>query len=156
VSDAIPADLHWFIGAAERDAQELWSRFSPDARACRDRLREALATGQLEIAPHDFWNGPRSLWDCPGELAARFAAARLVILKGDAHYRRAVGDALWNPETPFGVVTGYFPAPLLALRTLKSDPIVGLLPGVAAALEARDPRWRVNGQRAVACLGGRG
>jgi len=154
VSDAIPADLHWFIGAAERDAQQLWSRSGPEARACRDRLREALATGQLELAAHDFWNGPRSLWECPGELAARFAAARLVILKGDAHYRRAVGDALWAPETPFGAVTGYFPAPLLALRTLKSDPIVGLLPGVAAELEARDPRWRVNGQRAVACLGG--
>ena len=154
VSDAIAADLHWFIGASEPDARALWNRCSADARSCRDRLRAALATGQLEIAPHEFWNGPRSLWECPDELEARFAAARLVILKGDAHYRRALGDALWAPETPFGSVTSYFPAPLLALRTLKSDPIVGLAAGVAAALQARDPRWRVNGQRGVACLGG--
>jgi hypothetical protein len=154
VSDAIPADLHWFIGASEPDAQALWSRWGADARHCRDRLRAALATGQLEIAAHEFWNGPRSLWECPGELEARFTAARLVILKGDAHYRRAVGDALWAPETPFASVTRYFPAPLLALRTLKSDPIVGLPDGVAATLQARDPRWRVNGQRGVACLGG--
>jgi len=154
VSDATAADLHWFIGAAAPDAQSLWSGWSPEARACRDRLRAALQTGQLEISAHEFWNGPRSLWECPSELAASFAGARLVILKGDAHYRRALGDALWSPETPFARVTGYFPAPLLALRTLKSDPIVGLGPGLAAELDARDPRWRVNGQRGVACLGG--
>jgi hypothetical protein len=55
---------------------------------------------------------------------------------------------------PFRQVTGYFPAPLLALRTLKSDPIVGLRPGLASKLDAQDARWRVNGRRAVACLGG--
>ena len=154
VSDAIAADLRWFIEAGESDAQTLWKDWSPAARACRERLRAALASGQLEIAPHEFWNGPRSLWECPPDLEQRFASARLVILKGDAHYRRAVGDALWAPEQPFAAVTGYFPAPLLALRTLKSDPIVGLRPSLAQQLDSVDARWRVNGQRAVACLGG--
>ena len=154
VSDAIAADLRWFIEAEEHDAQTLWKGWSPAARACRERLQAALASGQLEIAAHEFWNGPRSLWECPPDLEQRFASARLVILKGDAHYRRAVGDALWAPEQPFAAVTGYFPAPLLALRTLKSDPIVGLRPGLAQQLDSVDARWRVNGQRAVACLGG--
>jgi hypothetical protein len=154
VSDAIAADLRWFIGAEASDAQTLWKSWSPAARGCRERLHAALASGQLEIAPHEFWNGPRSLWECPPDLEQRFSHARLVILKGDAHYRRAVGDALWSPEVPFAAVTGYFPAPLLALRTLKSDPIVGLRPGLAQELESVDPRWRVNGQRALACLGG--
>jgi uncharacterized protein with ATP-grasp and redox domains len=154
VSDAIAADVRWFIEAEASDARSLWSGFSPEADACRERLRSALASGQLEIAPHAFWNGPRSLWECPPELERRFSGARLVILKGDAHYRRAVGDALWAPERPFAAVTGYFPAPLLALRTLKSDPIVGLRPGLAEELDSVDARWRVNGQRAVACLGG--
>lgn len=154
VSDAIPADVSWFIEGEEPLARELWSAASPAARACRQRLHAALRSGQLEVAEHPFWNGPRSLWEQPPELAQRFAAARLVILKGDAHYRRAVGDALWAPETPFAQVTAYFPAPLLALRTLKSDPIVGLRAGLAAQLDALDTRWRVNGRRAVACLGG--
>jgi hypothetical protein len=154
VSDAIAADLRWFISAQDSDAQALWKSWSPAARACRERLHAALASGQLEIAPHEFWNGPRSLWECPSDLEQRLSSARLVILKGDAHYRRAVGDALWTPEIPFATVTSYFPAPLLALRTLKSDPIVGLRPGLAQELESVDPRWRVNGQRAVACLGG--
>ena len=42
----------------------------------------------------------------------------------------------------------------LALRTLKSDTIVGLPSGVAARLDSEDTRWRVNGQRGVASLGG--
>jgi hypothetical protein len=154
VSDAIAADLHWFIEAEASDAQSLWRSFSPEARACREVLHSALASSQLAIAPHEFWNGPRSLWECPPDLERSFSSARLVILKGDAHYRRAVGDALWPPELPFAAVTGYFPAPLLALRTLKSDPIVGLRPGLAQELDSVDARWRVNGQRAVACLGG--
>jgi hypothetical protein len=154
VSDAIAADLDWFIAAEAADARALWQTWSPAARACRASLQAALATGQLQLAPHAFWNGPGSLWDCPAELEQQFARARLVILKGDAHYRRAVGDALWSPETPFAAVTSYFPAPLLCLRTLKSDAIVGLRAGLAAQLDALDARWRVNGQRGVACLGG--
>jgi hypothetical protein len=154
VSDAIAADLRWFINGQQSDARALWSSFSPAARACRERLQAALASGQLELAPHEFWNGPRSLWECPPDLEQRFGDARLVILKGDAHYRRAVGDALWPPDMPFAAVTSYFPAPLLALRTLKSDPIVGLRRGLAQELDSVDARWRVNGQRAVACLGG--
>ena len=73
-----------------------------------------------------------------------------MIFKGDANYRRHVGDALWQPETPFAEVTAYFPAPLLALRTLKSDAIVGLPPGLAERLDGEDAHWRVNGRRGVA------
>jgi hypothetical protein len=79
-----------------------------------------------------------------------FTGAALVVSKGDANYRRVVGDALWQPETPFADVTAYFPAPLLALRTLKSNPIVGLPAGLAERLDAEDATWRVNGRRGVA------
>ena len=41
------------------------------------------------------------------------------------------------------------------LITLKSDPIVGLTSEHAGKLDAADPTWRVNGQRAVACFGGK-
>ncbi len=149
VSDATETDVRAFLDG---------SRFAPRsgaARALLERLRGALGTGALSLTSHWFWNGPESLWDVPSELARPFASARLVISKGDANYRRAVGDAVWPETTPFARVTGSFPAPLLALRTLKSDPIVGLGPGAAAALDRVDPKWRVNGRRGVASLGGR-
>jgi hypothetical protein len=62
-----------------------------------------------------------------------------------------VGDAVWAADARFADVTAYFPAPL---RTLKSDPIVGLAPGRAAALDREDATWRVNGKRGVASFGG--
>jgi hypothetical protein len=57
-------------------------------------------------------------------------------VKGDANYRRLIGDALWPHDTPFAHVLSYFAAPLLALRTLKSEVCVGLAPGVSV----RPPR----------------
>jgi len=154
VSDTIARDLDWFLEASEPDSAALWNASTAQARNCREQLQRARADRRLRIAPHAFWSGPHSLWECPPELEREWAEARLVIVKGDAHYRRVVGDAIWSADTSFSAVTSYFPAPLLALRTLKSDPIVGLRPGQAEQLDAQDPRWRVNAKRAVACLGG--
>ena len=41
------------------------------------------------------------------------------------------------------------PTPLVALRTLKAELIVGLQPGQAEAIAAADPAWLVNGRRGV-------
>ncbi|RMF80712.1 MAG: DUF89 family protein, partial [Chloroflexi bacterium] len=56
---------------------------------------------------------------------------------------------VWNPTTSFADVTEYFAAPLLAVRTLKSDPVVGLPEGKAEQLDTVDDEWRVNGKRGV-------
>lgn len=42
-----------------------------------------------------------------------------------------------------------FPAPLVALRTFKSELVVGLAPGQAEREQAADPEWLVNGRRGV-------
>jgi hypothetical protein len=89
------------------------------------------------------------MWDLPPHLERLLAGAKLVILKGDANYRRLVGDAIWPAETPFVDVAAHFPAPLLALRTLKSDPVVGLPAGLVAQLDGIDRGWRVNGRRGL-------
>lgn len=113
------------------------------------RLKAAFDAGRLIICTHPFWTSSSFGWDMPASLAQTYREARLVILKGDANYRRFTGDAEWPPDTPFDDVLGYFPAPLLALRTLKSDPIVGLHPGQAEALDAHGSDWRVGGQYGV-------
>ncbi|HTV23794.1 MAG TPA: damage-control phosphatase ARMT1 family protein [Polyangiaceae bacterium] len=154
VSDAIERDVRWFVQGGDARAEALWGPSTAAAQSRRATLAAALDDGRLRIAPHPYWNGPASLWELPEPLVRELSGARLVLLKGDAHYRRAVGDALWPPEASFAAVTAYFPAPLLALRTLKSDTIVGLPAGMAARLDRDDARWRVNGQRAVASLGG--
>ena len=86
----------------------------------------------------------------PRELHGVLNGAGLVIIKGDANYRRAVGDCLWDAATPFAQVMAYLDAPTLCLRTLKSDPVVGLPDSTtAASLDRIDPDWRVNGQRGL-------
>ena len=119
------------------------------AAALAERLNTAMIDGRLRLAPDLFWNSSQWLWQLPPRLARLFEEAALVISKGDLNYRRTIGDALWSPETPFASAVGYFPAPLLALRTLKSDPVVGLREGLAAQLDAVDEDWRVNGKRGV-------
>jgi hypothetical protein len=154
VSDAIAADVSWFLGADDAESRTRWRASGAEGEALRAGLTQSLESGRLTVAAHPFYNGPFSLWELPDALGETCRGARLVILKGDANYRRALGDAIWSPETPFSQVTDYFPAPLLALRTNKSDPIVGLEPGLANRLDTIDPAWRVNGQRGVASLGG--
>ena len=38
-----------------------------------------------------------------------------------------------------------YPAPLLVLRTLRSDTLVGIEPSLQARLGARDEDWRTSG-----------
>lgn len=151
VSDATITDVRLFLGLA---APAPFVSSSEAVRRRVARMANAVTSGRIALRAHAYWNGPASLWELPGKLAAELRAARLVVLKGDANYRRAVGDALWAAETPFAAVTSYFPAPLLALRALKSDPIVGLGAGRASALDREDASWRVNGKRGVASFGG--
>ena len=147
VSDATVADVWSLVGA-----------MSPRGGPCRElatRLERAFAIGQLRVLPDFYWNGPRFLWDRPPRIAAELDRATMVIFKGDANYRRVIGDALWAPETTLGAATGYFPAPLLLLRTMKSDAVVGLPPGLAERLDMVDHDWRINARRGLIQRGGR-
>jgi Damage-control phosphatase ARMT1-like domain len=141
VSDAIGDDVWAMVAAME----ERGGRASELA----SRVRRAFDDGRLRVVPDFFWDGPRFLWDRPSRLATELDRATMVVLKGDANYRRAIGDALWPPEQSFGQVTSYFPAPLLCVRTLKSDPVVGLPAGLAVRLDVVDREWRINGRRGV-------
>ncbi|MCY4063555.1 MAG: ARMT1-like domain-containing protein [Chloroflexi bacterium] len=142
VSDAAPADV-WMM-LAEMEGR------GPKPAALARRLRAAWDEGRLRFLPHPYWNSSRLLWDLPAPLWKQLNEARLVIIKGDANYRRAVGDCLWTPYTPFGDVVNYLDAPVLCLRTLKSDPVVGLQSaGTAEQLDCCDPDWRVNGKRGL-------
>ena len=142
VSDATTEDVWMMLAEMERRGRQSFEL----AR----RLRKAWEEQRLRFLPHPFWNSSRFLWDMPADLARPLNEARLVIIKGDANYRRAVGDCLWPPQTPFSHALDYLDAPALCLRTLKSDPVVGLPSADAAArLDRTDPDWRVNGKRGL-------
>ncbi|MBA6440365.1 damage-control phosphatase ARMT1 family protein [Streptomyces sp. GMR22] len=119
------------------------------ASATGGRLWAAMGDGRLTVRAHDFFRAPLPYEEMPGDLRSEFAAATLTVMKGDLNYRRLVGDRLWPPTTAFADRTGYFPGPVAALRTLKSDVIVGLDERTVAALDAHEDHWRTSGAHAL-------
>jgi hypothetical protein len=108
-----------------------------------------VAAGVLKPATHPFYCMPLFYHDMPRDLRTQLGELDLVIVKGDANYRRLVGDLYWPPTASFKDLTAHFPAPLVALRTFKSEVVVGLAPDQAERAVAEDPDWLVNGKRGV-------
>ncbi|MEU9383928.1 damage-control phosphatase ARMT1 family protein [Streptomyces sp. NPDC048279] len=142
VSDATTADV---LDALRRLTA------APGAAAAYGRtLWSALSDGRLTVRAHPFSCAPLPYAEMPQDLRAEFASADLTLFKGDLNYRRLVGDRLWPPTIPFADVTTWFPGPVAALRTLKSDVITGLAPDTEAALDrAEGQRWRTAGTHAL-------
>lgn len=142
VSDATMADLLAVLAVLCGHPDEY-------ARQIGLRLRRAIANGVLSVRAHPFFCAPLEFRDMPAELAAELAGSTITILKGDLNYRRLVGDRFWPPTTDFAECVAYFPAPVLALRTSKSDVAVGLSADQVERLDRADRRWRTSGEHAV-------
>ncbi|KAK1756948.1 hypothetical protein QBC47DRAFT_378121 [Echria macrotheca] len=128
------------------------------------------AEGQLVLRPNRFWTHPGSFWRLPHEdkeLFEDLKTSELVVFKGDLNYRKLVGDANWDPTTPFTTAIGPLGpgsgVNVLALRTCKADVVVGLEPGVDERLkkETEDGggdsgarKWAWNGKWAVVSFSG--
>lgn len=154
VSDATAFDVRAMIalfrsGAAGREAAALGGR-----------LAASLREGSLRLAPDLYWNLPCWLSEAPPRIARLLERSLLVILKGDANYRRLVRDTDWAPGTPLAdAVSLWAPTspssrlpPILALRALKSDPLPGIEPDLAKRLDRADPAWRTNARFGIAQL----
>ncbi|MET9384097.1 damage-control phosphatase ARMT1 family protein [Streptomyces sp. NPDC002928] len=142
VSDATTADV---LDAVRRLTA------APGAAAAYGRgIRDAMTDGRLQVRAHPFACAPLPYEAMPPELHKEFGDAELTLVKGDLNYRRLVGDRRWPPTTPFTDVTAYFPGPVAALRTLKSDVITGLDAHTEDALvTAEGQRWRTSGTHAL-------
>lgn len=141
--------------------------YGPAQRRALDALLAEIASGVVEpLGPdahdHDVWapwgadHFGKPWQDAPFLSSESYFYRRLFgaigffepgpwqwIFKGDLNYRRLVGDRDWPPTVPFSAVTAYFPGPVAALRTLKSDVVTGVAPVTLANLT--DERWRVEG-----------
>lgn len=142
VSDCTAADVAETIDRLATDTH-------PELQLLGKRLADALADKRITTPTHWFWTSPLAGWDLPDDLRMDLTSARLVISKGDANYRRWLGDRHWPATTPFAAIVNYMPAPLLALRVLKAEVVCGLAPGQAEELTRHDPRWRISGAYGV-------
>ena len=141
VSDATTADLVAALrrllaarGTAVHIGQRLW---------------RAITDGRVEVTAHPFYCAPQPYHDMPTDLAHRFTRATATIMKGDLNYRRLVGDQYWPATTSFAALTAYFPGPVVTLRTLKSEVVVGLDESTVTELDSTANAWRVSGTHAL-------
>ena len=141
VSDAMIPDL--------ADGTDALIEAGGSAARLGRRIDAHVVAGDLHPETHAFYCSSLFFAEMPADLLTALGGLDLVIVKGDANYRRLVGDAHWPPTTSFVETTAHFPAPLVALRTFKSELIVGLAPGQAEQAAAEDPHWLVSGVRGV-------
>ena len=130
------------------------------------RLTAAQAEGRLVVSPQRFYTTASPWWEMhppsqavqrhgpapnpygPGVLT-EFGGSALAIVKGDANYRRLLGDLKWERHVPFNSVVSYFPCGIMALRTCKSEVLVGVPKERQDEAAAEDPKWLVNGRYGV-------
>jgi hypothetical protein len=96
-----------------------------------------------------FWTSPLAFWEIPDTLKKELSHSNLIIIKGDANYRRLLGDRHWNFTTKISDIVCYLPAPMVALRTLKSEVAAGIKPEVLEEVVKSDSAWLTNGQWGV-------
>ncbi|MFH9393828.1 damage-control phosphatase ARMT1 family protein [Streptomyces sp. NPDC017556] len=113
------------------------------------RLWKAMGAGHLEIRTHPFFCAPQPYGEMPEDLRGEFESAALTLLKGDLNYRRLVADRWWDATASFADLSSYFPGAVAALRTLKSDVVVGLEESTLDALERSGDAWRTSGTHAL-------
>lgn len=145
VSDATPFDVESTVAALNHQQ-------SSALQAAAQRLISYLVNGRLHLTTHPFWTSPYPLWQLPPDLRNQLAQATLIISKGDANYRRALGDAPWPHTTPFTDIVSYLPTPAVFLRTCKSEVLAGLSQAQAAKMAQvaqLEKDWLVNGRWGV-------
>eukprot|EP00727_Mastigamoeba_balamuthi_P012263 m51a1_g766 hypothetical protein (929) ;mRNA; r:563019-567966 len=143
VSDVTQRDLD------ETVARVAGGELCAEAASMGKRWQGLLSSGRLVVRPDDFWNSPLPLWDAPEALldGESLGKCALVVLKGDANYRRAHGDRAWPYTTPTSQIMQYFPTSLLFVRTLKAP----VMSGIATEQEVqdltnKDAKWLVSGK----------
>lgn len=151
VSDALEKDLLETVDYyANLDAAAY-----PNAKKAGQVWQQFIADGKWKCNEDNFWVQPFSMWDMTEPLRTDMKErCDLAFIKGDANYRRLLGDRMWEFTAPFGDVVGaYFPCPVCALRTLKAELGCGMDADQVERAKSLDDQWLVNGRFGVVQFG---
>lgn len=140
VSDVTPPDLYETIERLQNEQTA--------AKRIGKAVASGIDNGTVTVATHPFWVSPSPFWLCPDDLVGQIGAADLIVVKGDANYRRLLGDSHWEPTTPFTDIVRP-PAPLVALRTSKAEVIAGLSQEMIDRAGSSDSDWMYSGDWGV-------
>lgn len=151
VSDALEKDLMEHI---EHYATLDGDKF-PNSRKAGEIWKQLLRDGKWKCNEDNFWVQPFAMWDMTEPLRSDLRErCDLAFVKGDANYRRLLGDRNWDLTARFADVVGcYFPCPVCALRTLKAEVGCGMDSAQIKRAAKLDNSWQVNGRFGVVQFG---
>ena len=139
VSDALIKDVFILLDRLNSSRDERIRDFGK-------RLSGNLKNGNLKFEDEAFWISPLPFWQMPAELKEKIKKSDLIISKGDANYRRLNGDLHWQPDQEFKNIYSEMKVPVLILRVIKSDPIIGISRSGYEKLNHQDSEWMKNGR----------
>ncbi|GAA5824717.1 hypothetical protein JCM5353_004420 [Sporobolomyces roseus] len=162
VSDVTRKDFNWLLNSM------VYGHLFPEAsddqvaslKAMGLRWKEYVKKGEWVYEEHPFWISGYTFWELKSEapdLFLHLADSDLVIFKGDLNHRKLTYDCHAPPSTPFDMAIGPLATepgapPVLSLRTIKSDVVVGIPPNKAEELDEAEKGWKISGKYAVVLL----
>ena len=107
--------------------------------------------GNVEIRDDPYWNSKYEWFEnMPIALKNDLSKSDLVIVKGDANYRKLVGERKYEIDQQFSELVDYFPSKsLVAMRGLKCELCVGLSRSIEEQQQKQNPKWKVDGTKGV-------
>ncbi|XP_077302999.1 damage-control phosphatase ARMT1-like isoform X2 [Arctopsyche grandis] len=158
VSDVLVRDFIWTIDkiCSTHFKREITSDFTLDSlnlNAIGVKWKQYVDEGIWSCQSDEFWTLPHEFFkmkDQDNDLYKSLGEAAIIFFKGDLNYRKLMGEMNWPPTTSFEhALRGFFPAPLVAVRTVKADLISGLPPGKMEELNEKDNQWMEKGDYGV-------
>lgn len=128
----------------------------PAIVAVGSELHSMCQAGQIEFQENVFWCQPIEFWNMPDSIIKKVSTSKMVFVKGDANYRRLLGERMWPLTTPASTVLSYWPVPVCALRTFKAEIGCGISDAMREKAQGADAQWMVSGKWGVIQLGGPG
>ncbi|CAG8566481.1 626_t:CDS:2, partial [Acaulospora colombiana] len=158
VSDTTPRDFNWLIQTLQSDTFFISSELERSSlKKLANRWQSYIANSRWILTFDFFWTSPYAYWhleEKAADLYADLCKSQLLIFKGDLNYRKLVYDCKWETTKSFKDAIGPLASakgipPILAMRTSKSDVIVGLDEGVEEKMNAIAEDWMYSGKYAV-------
>lgn len=123
-------------------------------RQLGESLKSHLESNSFQCIDDVFWCQPTAFWDMPERIQNRLAGSTVVFVKGDANYRRLLGDRHWPLDTPSKDILSYWPVPVCPLRTFKAEIGCGITQEAQNRAYSQDKSWMVSGRWGVVQFGG--
>lgn len=146
VSDAIKADFDAAIAAIKEKDSPLGGYIETLFTVSGDENNKRMV-----LSANAFWNMPFPFKEMPDALLKQLNDDNvgLIIIKGDLNYRRLVEDKKWDITKNIDSHVGYFKSPLLILRSLKSNTLLGVDRAKLKSLSGLPENWKTTGDYGI-------